>query len=157
MSSGGSSLEKEPNPIDLNAIRLSPLVTKWDRVWQGGTAPLQNNSALFYIVQCLTHIPEVVHTIARLQPPNGIGKFCLEASTKRVLIKNTFSTTLQNILPKPRSGTPKDSEEFLGAVLTALDQESWAGKHRPITSIFKYTEERKTYCESCKYESAIRD
>ncbi len=106
---------------------------------------------------CQVHIPEVVHTIARLQPPNGIGKFCLEVCTKRTLIKNTFSTTLQNILPKPRSGAPQDSDEFLGSLLTALDQESWAGKHRPITSIFKCTEERKTYCESCQYESVIRD
>jgi hypothetical protein len=42
-------------------------------------------------------------------------------------------------------------------MLTALDQESWADKHRPVTSIFKCDEERKTYCESCKYESVTRD
>jgi hypothetical protein len=89
--------------MGLNAIVLSPLVTKWDRAWPGGTAPLHNNSVLCYInaiIQCLTHIPEVVHTITRLQPPNGIGKFCLEVCTRRTLIKNTFSATLQNILPK---------------------------------------------------------
>jgi len=160
MSGGGSILEKELNPTGLSAITLSPLVTKWDRTWLGGTAPLQNNSVLCYInaiIQCLTHIPEVVHTIARFQPTDGIGKFCLEVCTRRVLIKNTFSTTLQNILPKQRSGAPQDSDEFLGAVLTALDQEPWAGEHRPVTSIFKCAEERKIYCESCKYESVTRD
>jgi hypothetical protein len=43
--------------------------------------------------------------------------------------------------PKTAEWSAADSDEFLGVMLTTLDQESWAGKHRPVTSIFKCAEE----------------